>query len=140
MSLRRYRRPALLLLVLHLQACSTWRPSPVSITEAMQDEPAAIRVTTVDGTVRTLDDPRLWRDSLTTEASMVYCPRDRAEPCPATGGDGESLAPIPLDQITSVEVRQFSTGRTLGAVALTGVVAFGVVFLIACSDDNNFIC
>ena len=140
MSLRSYRGPALLMLLLNLQACYAWQPSAMSISDVMAGDPGTIRVTTTGGATLTYDEPRLIGDSITTAEALAACPPAETEPCRITRIDGRSIAPIPLDEVTSVEFREFSPGRTVGAVVLTGVAALGFAFLLACSGDDSFIC
>ena len=138
MSLRRYRWPAILLLALHLQACSTWRTSPLPVAQVMAEEPGSIRITTTEGATWTLEEPRLVGDSLTTALIQAYCSADRPEPCTADQVNGMPVRPTPLDEIASVEVRELSVGRTVGATALALFGALALLIAIECAGSEFF--
>ena len=65
MTLRRYRFPALLVLVLHLQACASWGASPLPPRQLIDDErPRVVRITRTDGTQSVVSQPRIESDSI----------------------------------------------------------------------------
>jgi hypothetical protein len=63
-GMKPYRPVALLLLVLHVGACSSWRPLPVSPREYIETEPTSVRITTLDGTRVVLPEPAIANDSI----------------------------------------------------------------------------
>ena len=82
MKPRRHRPVALLLLVLHLGACSAWRPIPISPREYIETEPTDIRITTSDGETAVVPKATIANDSIhgnicesvVVEAEVgVYC-------------------------------------------------------------------
>jgi len=111
-----YRPVAALMFVLHLGACSTWRPVTVSPRQFIEEEqPDRIRVWQ-DARATELRDPRIGGDTLT---SMV--PNERGK--------------IALTDITLIEVRRFSYGRTLFlglGVAVPLFVAFCFDYPASC--------
>ncbi len=115
MRLRRYRPMALVLLVLHLSACSTWRPTFVSPQQLIPVErPSSVRATLRSGATVTLENPIVRNDSIlgVTDAGVVA---------------------VASEDLGLLEVRHFSVLKTIGAV-LGGLFA---VHLLAClvSDD-----
>ena len=121
MRLRRYRPLALLLLTLHLTGCQTWRPTTASPRELIGErQPSSVRVTLASREVIILEEPRLASDSIEgviTDASV-------------DADDGLEAAVAQRD-VASMEVRQFSLGRTLalGVIGGAGVIGFAVLFL-----------
>lgn len=139
MKPRTFRRPAVLLLVLHLQACVSWRPGPLPAEQLLRGEstPDAVRVTTTDGVTRVLDDPVVMGDVLWTEQFLRVCPPDSPiQPCRTTHVDGVPVTPVALDDITLVEVKKFNPIKTVGglALAVVGALAFIVVAASATGD------
>ena len=112
--LHRYRPVALLMLVLHLGACTTWGPVTVNPRQFIEEErPARIRV---------------WQDERATELRN-----------PVIDGDtiGSTIVPrtlprIALTDITSIEARRPSSVRTLaltlGVVGAIIVVVLGATY------------
>jgi glycerol-3-phosphate O-acyltransferase len=115
---------ALLMLVLHLTGCTTWRPVTVSPSQLVEEEqPERLRIVRADGTQMVIGAPRVESDSLT---ALVW----------GRGDDGRGRAQyrdtvrIALSDVSTVAVSRFSAGRT--AVAVVGIF-FGVVAVsVAC--------
>lgn len=123
MKLCHRRSVASMLLVIHLGACATWRPSPVPPRQLIeQEQPSSVRVTLASGEVVTLEDPRMTGDSI---AGLIG------------GGfvndvytDAELVAAVASRDVASMELRGFSAGRTFAAVALGAAAVVGVAILI----------
>ena len=112
-TLHRYRPVALLMLVLHLTGCYSWRTTTASPAQLIVDEqPSTVRVTLTDGTQRTLPDPTVRNDS---------------------------ISGVALSDVRAVEVRSFSTGKTLGLIVGVplGLAAVGVVYLLIVCANNG---
>ena len=141
MRTQTFRKPAILLIALHLNACSSWRPGTAPVGELLRtDPPDIVRVTTTDGETRVLDHPVVVGDQLSSEAVLRVCPPDDPiHPCPVTHVDGISVAPLALDEITLVEVRTFSPLKTVGGLAATAAAGFALLYvLIAVGGDSIF--
>lgn len=124
MSLRRYRPIAVVLVVLHLNACSTWQPATVSPRELVErDQPSSVRVTRLDGRQSVLRDPYITNDSI---VGWVRIPCSSLAISGRCIG-GRSLDPALLDEVTAIQVRRFSAGTTV----LASVVVIGAIFGIA---------
>lgn len=116
MRLRRYRSMAVLLLALHLQACMSWRPTTVSPQAVIPVElPLFVRATLTSGEVKFFENPSVRNDSIV--------------------GTGSSLR-VAWRDVSSLEVRRFSAGKTAGAVVLTAVGLAAVFLLIGCTGDT----
>lgn len=115
------RRPcrralALLLLVLHVGACTYWQPTSLSPRQVVEQErPRRVRVTTVDGEQQHVRRPRVRSDSL------------------ASGDPRRAGEPIPLSEIRSLEIQRFSGKKTLGLVLVVGVVGLGGTYIFLCA-------
>ena len=114
MRLRRYRTVAVLLLALHVNACTTWRPTTVSPPQLLEDEaPSRVRITRLAGEQVTIEAPRIRADSV-------------------VGRGTAAPVSVAVSDIQQIEVRRTSVLRTLG-------LAPGVLFFIAavlCSGGN----
>ena len=121
MRLHRYRPVAIVLLVLHLSACTTWRPSPIEPRQLIEVERAnPIRLTRPDGTSVVVRNPRIKNDSIAFVSGVCRRLPGRGAAryvCPTT-----SL--ISLDDVSVVEVRQAASGNnpTIALVLLAGLV------------------
>lgn len=105
----RTRSIVLLLLALHLTGCGTWTPTrldPVAYIE--QERPSWVRVSLPDGERRRVRHPTI------RDGSIV----DGRARCTRTGCEDS----IDLEDVTQVESRKLSVGRT--------VLALGVVFFV----------
>ena len=131
MKLRRYRPVAIVLLVLHLDACITWRPSPVEPRQLIEEERAnPIRLTLPDGTSVVVRHPRIKNDSIAFVSGVCRRLPGRGAAryvCPTT-----SL--ISLDDVSVVEVRQAASGNNAG-IALVLLTGFLLIVLAAGFDD-----
>ena len=119
-QMRRYRPMALLLLVLHLGACTKWqRVTPISPQVLIETEqPSAIRVTRADGTQVVVREPRIARDSIIS-----------AEDCkPVFTQDGRFACTIDTGRVALDEIRLLDVLRTDRPRTLLAVIVFPVVF------------
>ena len=108
MSIRRYRPLALLLLVLQLGACTSWRPITVSPQQLIEaEQPSSVRVTQPDGVQVVLKDPAIRNDSI-------------------VGTDREGFLRHAEADGLRLEVKRFSIGKTIGlvGVAMVSVAAY----------------
>ncbi|HEY3258059.1 MAG TPA: hypothetical protein VGJ64_04330 [Gemmatimonadaceae bacterium] len=97
-------------------ACQVWKVTPVTPTAVtgIQGNPRLIRLTLDNGTVVTLQSPRIERDSiygLIAESQTM----------------GDRIA-FPLSHVRQMDQRQMSAGRT--AALLAGIVAAAVVTFV----------
>jgi hypothetical protein len=121
MYLRRYRPIALLLLGLHLGACSRWEPTTVSPREVIEEqEPSAVRLTRTDGTRVEMKEPVIRSDSMQSEECQRIQRPWRVE-CEAAG-------PIALGDIQSLDVRHTDAVASVAAIAV-GALAFYAMML-----------
>jgi len=131
MSAFRFRAVALLMLVLHLGACMTWQPSPISPRQWIEEEqPKLVRVTTTDGSQVVLSDPRIDDDSLGLSVS------GQLRPC----HDSANLAcprSVPLDSISTVEGPYQHVAGSLAAIAVVVLVAL-VITAISSFEGPGF--
>ena len=139
MKLRRYRPVAIVLLVLHLGACTTWRPSPVGPRQLIEEERASpIRFTRPDGTSVVVRNPRIRNDSIAVVSGV--CRRlpgisgPRRYRCPTT-------ALLALDDVRVLEVQRPARGRTLLLISpLLVTLVFAAAWSAACSSGDNILC
>ena len=118
MSTSRYRPLALLLLVLHLGGCMTWRPIAVSPRQVIEEEqPSSVRVTQPDGILIVLHDPAIRNDSI-------------------VGTDEEGVVrQMGLDD-GAIAVRRVSGVKSVLLGIAIAPVLFIAVFLAACSGGG----
>ena len=108
MSELRYRPFALLMLVLYLGACTSWRPSTVSPRQLIEEEqPGAVRVTTTDGTRVLLREPSIEADSI----SYVSLDLAAAPPGGIAGQVRTEGLKIPLSQVSEIDWDVLAWGR-----------------------------
>ncbi len=129
MSLRRYRPVALVLVVLHLNACTSWQP----ISLQTGPPPEKVRVTT-ENEQFVLTDTRLVGDTAIagTWKGGPYGPR------PPAGRVVDGLHIVRLTDALLLERATFSPLRTFGLVVGIGIAAFFAAVGIACAGDDNF--
>lgn len=129
MNLHRYRPVAVVLVVLHLNACTSWQP----ISLETGPIPQRVRVTT--GNERfVLKDARLVGD---TAISGTWSGRPVGIlPSSAIVADGRRT--VRLTDALFLERGSFSPLRTVGLVAGLGVALLGVLYAIECSDPDAF--
>ncbi len=103
----RTNRPlALAMMVLYLGACAGWQLQPVAPAQYIEEEqPSEIRVTTSDDKKLVLKKPIIRSDSLLGRAS------------------GQVWG-SPLAEVTRIETRKFSAGKTALLIIGTGAVIF----------------
>lgn len=108
------RTAAALVLLALLAGCKTWQSTAVSPERLIAAErPSSIRVTTSDGTTRTLPNPRVINDSIVSGTS-------------GTGGlVTSSRLAVPRQEVRSVEVPRFSPRRTIVLAAAIAAVSIG---------------
>ena len=129
---RHLRLIALLLAVLSGAACTTWQPTAVSPrTHIEQEAPGAVKVQGADGEWQTITRPVVEGDSITGLAIVTLGDSSR-----------ETFRPtrIALAEIVALQVEQFSTLATIGAVIVVPVVVITVVvaFLRAGEECDTF--
>ena len=95
LRLRRYRPVAVLMLVLHLGACTTWRPVTVSPRQFDEEEQP--------------DRVRVWQDERATELRNPVIEGDILTTTVPT----EPPVGIALTDIASMEARGFALNRTI---------------------------
>ena len=125
MSAFRFRAVALLMLVLHLGACTTWRPAAVAPRQLVEQEmPPSIRVRTLDGRQVVVRSPHIVRDTIfgVVKACRMSFQSQSGSVC-------ELLeTPLaPLADVQGVEVGRISAGRTVAAVLGLTVLIVGVL-------------
>ena len=119
MSSPRFRSAALMMLVLHLGACTSWQVVPISPREFIEAEtPESVRITTDDGSQIIVSNPQMVGDSISA---------DREDCGWSDEGVGRACATVldtfAEDDIRSLEVTSVSPFKTLGLV-FVGAVAF----------------
>jgi hypothetical protein len=123
----RCRSIALLLLVLHLAACATWRPATSAPRALIEEErPASLRITRPDSTTVVVRNPSIINDSITTvtefcRAPLMGQPRD----CRRT-----TTTVLSIDDVSALEVRRLSALRTAGFVICTAGAAFVIFYAV----------
>ena len=91
---------ALVLLVLHLSACTSWQPTTASPRQFVEEEePDQIRITQTGGDRVTIHDPAIRADSIVGGGSQNWLGR-------------RSEIGVPFSDIGQFEVRRFSSTRT----------------------------
>lgn len=125
---QRYRLPALVLLVLHLQACASWAPATTPPRELIaQEEPSSIRITRTDGTREVMRDPQVEGDSIVAMGS---------EECRSSAAAGgrvfceTTTSVAALSDVRAMEVRRPNTARTFVAVVAAVPVALALAFVV----------
>jgi hypothetical protein len=117
-------RTLLIGLIALTSACHTWRVESASpqalLTSA--SPPGRLRVRLQDSTRLVLDQPHLLGDSL---AGLQR-----------TAAGVQSSTAVPLESITEVAVRRFSTGKTVGLVAGSFAALFAVA-AVGCAADGG---
>jgi hypothetical protein len=123
--LRNCRTPALLMLVLHVGACTTW--TPVTLTPpgefVSEEEPKVVRATGSDGTRVVLENPRVRNDSIVEVKERCDMPFGGAEPvCQLSEGTA-----LDLSDVSGLEVGRTDVGKFVGGLLLVslGVVVVG---------------
>lgn len=129
MSMRRYRPVAVVLVVLHLSACTSWQ----SISLQTGPPPEKVRVTT-DTERFVLHDTRLVGD---TAIAGTWSGRPIGIlPHSAIVADG--LRTVRLTDAMLVERGSFSPLRTFALVVGVGFAALWSAILISCAGEDNF--
>jgi hypothetical protein len=109
----------------HLAGCTSWRPAGVAPRQLFSDDPPGrVRVTKPDGTILVLTHPHLLADSLYGSARV-------------RGSSRGSTVAVSLTDLRQLEVRQASSGKSIGL--LLGVAAVGVAtyFLVVSATASN---
>ncbi len=113
----------LLMLVLYLTGCVTWRPVTASTASPRQlieeERPGLVRIVLVDGTQQVLRQPHVESDS------VIAVVRSRSL---STGLESMDTVRIALTDVAAVETQSFSAGRTVLAVVMVPVGFMAVVF------------
>ena len=126
MSLRRYRPVALVLFVLHLNACSTWQPI------SMGPIPKKVRVTTENDRF-VLNDTRLVGD---TAIAGTWSGRPTGT-LPSSVIVVDGLRTVRWTDALHVERRSFSPRWTYGLIAGIGIAALSVALWRLCSGPDD---
>ena len=112
MSLRRYRPMAVLLLALHVQACTAWQPSTVRPPQLIEEEePSQVRITRTDGGRVTIQSPWVRADAIVGRG-VRGSPRPWEE------------RSVVVSDIRQIETRRFSPGKTVGLFFLGAAIGF----------------
>jgi hypothetical protein len=121
---RSYRRGvSALLLLIYLPACASWHlgtPNPAQFVET--ERPEQVRVTRTDGSSFTLASPSIRGDSLIGRGGGGLSREDSAR-----------TVAVPLSDVSKVEVRKTSVGKTLAMVG--GVLA--ALLIIGCATTSG---
>ena len=132
MKPRRHRPVALLLLVLHLGACTSWRPIPVSPREYIEtEEPANIRITTSDGETAVVPRPTIANDSIQGNICELMVAEAGEQVCTETS----ETRRYALADVTDWQVRREGSARTLGIVVGLAILAAILVTSGECLGD-----
>jgi hypothetical protein len=133
-SVLRCRPLAMLMLVVFLSGCTTWRPTTLSLAQVVQEEQASsVRITRRDGTRVIVDDPVLRNDSLqvTEEACILAAGGERV-------GCRSVTRMVALDSVTQLEVRQIDVIATTLAVVAVGIPVFLFgIYLSLCGFEGD---
>ena len=117
-SIRFRATVAVVLIPLHLTACTTWRASTLGPTQLIAEEaPSEARVTRTDGARVTIRDPAIRADSIVGQ------------------GGGVAVA-----DVQSIEVRRLSVGNTIVATVFIGAAVVGgtvLLWLVSCGDSHR---
>jgi hypothetical protein len=116
---RRLLRPVLLALMF-LTACSSWRVQPVAPAELIgQQHPDQVRLRRHDGRQVVVKQPLVRSDSV-----IAQVPRDSTA--------------VPLSDVSAIAVRRFDWLKTTGLVVLVTGATLGVACAAACQVGPNF--
>ena len=98
------------LIVLHMAGCTSWRPSPVSPRQVIEErQPKSVRITTTDGNRSIMRQPAVENDSI----RGILSEESSCETSVAAGGrqvcaTSTERMRIALSDVTMVEVRAAS--------------------------------
>ena len=109
--LRRVRAGFVLLCLIVMPACRTWRPVDVSGATISAAAPDVVRIVRTDGTRATVSDPTIVADSL-------------------VGYDGFDPVRTALVDVESVELQRWSGPRTAGLIVAQASVILHLFALI----------
>ena len=110
------RRAIAALLIVLLTACHSWRPTSASPQQLISEEgPSSIRVLLSDGRELTLTNLMMRDDSI------------------VIGRTQDGTASFAVREVRRLEVRRFSTSKTVGLSLLTAVGVTTGVYLYALS-------
>jgi hypothetical protein len=115
----RCRAVLLLVLVLYLGACTTWRVSTVGPRQAIEAQPDRVRVTLLDSTTVVVDRPVVVNDSVATVSLACQEESPGQRTCmmmPTTV--------LPLSEVVALELRRYQLGRTLFMLGPLAVLVF----------------
>ena len=122
---------AALVLAAYLPACTSYQATtqPVAELTAAPKPPSKLRVTTTDGAVVEVDEPRVANDTLYGSTWTTG----------AGGKQSAGVMTIPIANIRTVEVRKSDGTKT---VLLVGGIVVGLVLLSAagCSGNDGYGC
>jgi hypothetical protein len=117
-----------LMLAAYLPACTSYQATtqPVAEVTAAPTPPKHLRVTTTDGAVVEVDDPRVANDTLYGSTWTTG----------AGGKQSAGVITIPISDIRTVEVRKSDGTKTLLLVG--GIVAVLIVGTVSCSNSGSY--
>jgi len=129
-----FRAVAGFMLVLHLQACTTWEPESLSPRQVIVgQQPKLVRATKHDGARVVVARPSIAGDSILGSVELCVPSELRfgSEVCRST------VRPlISLDDVRLVEVRRPDTVKSLLAVIVGVGAFFGLMALILCGSGE----
>lgn len=132
-SLRHSRTPAVVLLALYLQACTSWVQAPLPPRQLIEtaEPPRSIRITRPDGSKQVIRDPRIQGDSIASTAedcrtSIAAVGRVSCE---------QILGIAALDDVWAIEVERANPAKTIGLVVISVPVALALAFVVASYAD-----
>lgn len=126
MSALRCRPVALLMLMVFLAGCTTWRPTTLSPAQVIQEEgPSSIRVTRSDGTHVTVTRPVVHNDSI---AVLEQACQTSSVAGGRFGCREFTRTLVPLGDVAGVEVSTVSGWRTATVLGAIGS-AVGIIYM-----------
>lgn len=126
-----YRKPGILLLAVHVQACTSWQATQMAPRPAIVDQnPEAARVTIPDGSRIVVLQPRVEGDS-------IVGIRDCESEVTSRACEDTEEALVSLGDVQLLEVRRFNPLKTLVGVAVTVATLGLVILFLACTQDDG---
>jgi len=120
------RTIALLLLVLQVLACTSWKPSKLTPAQAVEGR-REIRVHLADGSQVAVLDPWIRTDSLGGAQLAVIV---------GATGIRARTEPLPLDSIASIRTQQFDVWRTVTVIVMGATVVAAIAWAVTCANQE----